>query len=330
MKNRQAICFELPATEKGALPDWLQCIPAPDVDGKVRGRDGRSWLFDQPELVLKGSPAKIIIDINHSTDLAAPKGLPAPSVGWIDGRALEVRNGGLGGQPNWNARGKAAIEGEDYGWLSPVFDYDVNGRITRLVRVSLCNAPNFDLALNTALLDPDFDDPQPENLPMKSLLKLLGLSETATEAEGVLALNALKSQHATALNTAQSTPDITKFVPRSEFDAVQQRALNAENKIADADKTKLAESIEAELDAAQTAGKITPAGREFYRATCSTQAGLAQFREFVKAAPAIVEPGAIVPPGKPPEKGTALNAAQKAVAESLGMSEAQFLKGVSA
>lgn len=329
-RNRQAICIQLPDAVEGKLPTSLQCIPAPDGDGKVKGRDGRWWFFDQPELVMRNSPDRIAIDINHSTDLAAPRGAESPAAGWIDGKALSLVDGALYGTPKWNARGKAAIEGEDYAFLSPVFDYDASNRIQRLLRVSLTNNPNFEgLALNAAVLDEDVDDNPPERLTMNALLLALGLPVTATEAEGLTALNALKATHQTALNAAQ-TPDLNKFVPRSEFDAVQNRALNAEKKIEESDKTKKDKEVEKELDEAQAAGKITPASREFYKATCAAEGGLEKFREFVKTTVPVVEPGSQGKDGKPPEKGTALNAAQKQVAESLGLTEAQYLKSVAA
>lgn len=326
-RNRQAICIELPAETKGKLPDALQCIPAPDSEGKVRGRDGRWWYFDQPELVMRNSPERIAIDINHSTDLAAPRGAESPAAGWINGKALELRDGALYGTPKWNARGQAAIEGEEYAFLSPVFDYDASGRIQRLLRVSLVNNPNFDIAINAAILDIDVDDPPPESLTMKLLLKELGLPETATEAEGIVALNALKAGHQTALNQAQATPDLARFVPRSEFEAVQTRALNAETAINEGKKAALIKEIDTELDAAQKDGKITPASREYFRATCLKEGGLEEFRAFVKTAVPVIEPGTTSDGGKPPEKGTALNATQEAVRKSLGMTVEEFLKG---
>ena len=327
-RNRLALCNELPEHGPGKVPSELKCIPAPDSDGKVRGRDGRSWFFDQPELVIRNSPDRIAIDINHSTDLAAPRGGESPAAGWINGRELEVREGAIWGPSRWNARGKAAIEGEEYAFISPVFDYDGAGRITRLVRVSLCNNPNLDLALNAPILDEDVDDLPPESLTMKSLLKALGLPETASEAEALVALNAMIANHQTALNAAK-TPDLQLFVPRADFESMQTRALNAETKISDDAKTAREKAVEQKLDAAQAAGKIVPSSREFYRATCMAEGGMEKFDDFIKTAPVIVEPGATIT-GAPPEDKTktALNAQQKSVADSLGLTEAEFLKGV--
>lgn len=328
-RNRLALCIELTEHGPGKVPSEIECIPAPDDDGKVRGRDGRSWFFDQPELVIRNSPDRITIDINHSTDLAAPRGGEAPAAGWINGRELEVRDGAIWGKPRWNKRGKAAVEDEDYYATSPVFDYDGAGRITRLVRVSLCNNPNLDLvALNTPILDEDVDDLPPESLTMKSLLKALGLPETASEAEGLVALNAMLTNHQTALN-ATKTPDLQLFVPRADFESMQTRALNAETKISDDAKTAREKAVEQKLDAAQSAGKIVPSSREFYRATCMAEGGMEKFDSFIKTAPVIVEPGATITGEPPADKAkTALNAAQKSVADSLGLSEAEFLKGV--
>lgn len=300
-------------------------MPPADADGKVRGRDGRSWLFDRPEAVLAASPDRIAVDINHSTDLAAPRGGEAPAAGWIAKNSLQVRDGAIYGKPAWNARGKAAIEGEEYAYLSPVFDYDAKGRVTRLVRVSLVNNPNFDLALNAEDVSDDAPTTDPEPQTMKTLLALLGLKDTATEAEAVTALNSEREQSKTALNAA-STPSLDKFVPRADFDAVQTRALNAERQLSEGNKAAREAEITKAIDEAVAAGKVAPASKEFYRATCQAEGGLEKFREFVKGAPTILEPGATVTGEAPGKDKTALNASQEEVRKSLGLSEEEFRK----
>ena len=119
-----------------------------------------------------------------------------------------------------------------------------------------------------------------------NLLDALGLGEAATEEQALGAVSALKGDLATARNRAE-TPDLAKFVPRGDYDAQVARALNAEQQLADQARATLDAEIAAEVDGAVKAGKVTPATADFYRAMCRTEGGLAQFREFLKAAPVL-------------------------------------------
>ena len=132
-----------------------------------------------------------------------------------------------------------------------------------------------------------------------------GLPETATEAEAVAKITALSSDLQAALNR-EKTPDLVKFVPRAEYDALSQRAMNAENALA-AEKTRQLEAqADQEIGAALAAGKITPATQEFYKRMCNSEEGLSSFREFVKAAPVLTKDSGLG--GKRPEGEAALNA----------------------
>ena len=46
-----ALCFQLPDLTDDALPEWLPMIPA----GTFAGRDGRSWVNNQPEAVISAT-----------------------------------------------------------------------------------------------------------------------------------------------------------------------------------------------------------------------------------------------------------------------------------
>lgn len=57
---------------------------------------------------------------------------------------------------------------------------------------------------------------------MKTLLAALGLAETATEAEGLAALSALKAQHSTSVAALKSQkPDPAAYIEVAAFSAVQ-------------------------------------------------------------------------------------------------------------
>ncbi|WP_397458200.1 phage protease [Pseudomonas asplenii] len=320
MKTRLALNTDLsalPSTE-GQPPEWIELIPTGPT---VTGRDGRTWLFDElaQQLVLAAFTERgidMVIDWEHSTEVAAPLGDPAPAAGWID--RLELRDGALWGHVTWTPRAGAQVVTREYRFVSPVFDYDDTfRRILRMVSVGLTNKPNLVLtALN--------HEQEPQKVAISlALAAALGVDSTATDEQAVAAVTQLKAT-ATARNNEQ--PSLDKFVPRLDYDQAVSRATNAEKAL----ETRKADDhkavVDAELDAALKAGKITPATVDYYRATCSEQAGLDRFREFVKAAPAVGNPSNLGE-RKPDGTSTALNAEEKTVAKMMGLTEEEFLKG---
>lgn len=286
LMHRIALNVDL-AASGDTPPEWPELLPAGPA---VEGRDGRTWLFDD---VAKASVlslftarnAHLPIDWEHATQLRAPKGEEAPAGGWIEG--LEIRNGTLVGKTAWTARAANQITAKEYRYLSPVFDYDpATGRIVRLVSAGLTNTPNLHLrALNS------------EETPMNRSAALvaaitgaLGLAATADDDAIATAINTVKTDRDTAqaLNTERA-PSLERFVPRADYDTLLARATNAENTIKDRDSAAHAAAVDAEIEAATKAGKITPATVDYHRATCSDQAGLERFRNFVKAAPTVAD-----------------------------------------
>lgn len=98
-----------------------------------------------------------------------------------------------------------------------------------------------------------------------ALLALLGLPETANEQEAITAATNL--QH--TAQAANSERDLAQFVPRADYDALTQRATNAEQALASHHKAQHQSTVDAEIQAALTASKITPATQENHRAACS-------------------------------------------------------------
>lgn len=320
MKTLLALNTDLstqPITD-GQAPDWVELIPA---GPSVTGRDGRVWLFDSgaQQLVLSSFTSRGIdvpIDWEHATQHRAPKGESAPASGWI--KQLEIRDGALWGNVAWNAEGSAQVANRQYRFLSPVFDYiESTGQIVRLVSAGLTNKPNFTLtALNQENPPTEFTDVKIS----AALLALLGLPETATEEQAITAATEL-SRTAQALNAEGS--DVKRFMPRADYDNVLARATNAEQALADHRAAEHTKAVDVEIQAALTAGKITPATADYHRASCSEQAGLERFREFVKAAPAVGEPSNLGE-RKPENVATALNAEQQAVCAQLGLDPVEF------
>ncbi|WHS58628.1 phage protease [Pseudomonas sp. G2-4] len=320
MKTQLALNTDLSAAvSDGQAPEWVELIPP---GPKVSGRDGRQWLFDEQAGLLvqssfTGRAIDLPIDWEHATQHRATKGEDAPAAGWI--KQLEIRNGGLWGLVDWTPRGANQVVNREYRFLSPVFDYESDStRIVRLVSAGLTNKPNFLLtALNQETL---------ENSPVKlspALLAALGLPETATEEQAIAATTQLKTT-AQAMNAER--PNLEQFVPRADYNALESRAINAEQALATQKKADHEKAVDALITAATQAGKITPATVDYHRAACQDETGLARFKAFVEAAP-VVAAASNLGERKPDNTATALNAEEQKVASLLGMSEAEFIKG---
>ena len=318
--NRAAINF---IEIDDQVPERVQLIPA----GAVIGRDGRSWVLDDPQQVVNRfieQGTELPVDIEHSTELRAPKGEPAPAAGWV--HQLDVIDGAIWGAVNWNETGRGLVGGKQYRYLSPVILYSPgDGSIRGLTSVALTNRPNLHLpALNFENTGSvpfgsgpanNKGDMAPEEEPMlKAVLAALGLPEDATEATAVNAVKELNTKLATAMN---AQPSLEKFVPRADYDQALTRATNAEQGLAEIRKAKLDSEIQAAIDGALATGKITPATVDYHRAQCSQEGGLERFAAFVAAAPAIGDPSGLdnkeLPAGK-----TAMNAEQARIAEMFG------------
>lgn len=305
--------------EEGSLPEWVELIPA----GRVVGRDGRSWNNSQPQGILAAFTAlamELPVDLEHSTELKAPKGEPAPAAGWI--RELADRDGAIWGRVEWNQLGQDLVAGRQYRYLSPVILFHPDsGIIAGLTSVALTNRPNLTLpALNhqTGIMDPK------ENPMLKVLLAALALPEDATQDQALTKIAGLKADLATAINRAEN-PSLEKFVPRSDYDAALARAANAEQAMDTLKKEQLEAAIESAIHTALKEGKITPATVDYHKAQCRQEGGLQRFADFCKAAPILGAPSGLG--GKqPPEETKALNAEEIAICSQLGLSEEEYRK----
>lgn len=311
---RFALHFEL-----SDVPGRVQLLP---VGPRIVGRDGREFLFDElsQQTVLDAyqrGAVKLPIDINHSTEFAAPKGGDSPARGWID--ALHVIDGALWGDVDWTDAGRASVGAREYRYLSPVFEFDTESmRVLRITSVALTNTPNLRLqALNS------------EQRTMRSALLLaaiagaLKLQQDASDDAIANAINALAADRERALNAQQ--PALDRFVPRADYDALVQRATNAETQLRERTTADHKAAVDDAIDRALKAGKITPATEQYHRATCAEVAGLARFKEFVAAAP-VIAPDTGQLDGKPKPTTTALNAEEQQVARSLGLTDEEFIK----
>lgn len=304
--NHTAFNTELPAS----APDWIELLPAgPDVVGD----DGRRWVFDQTAMasVLAAFARRVrpmVIDWEHATELRGSAGLEAPASGWIT--ELQDRGGALWGRVDWNARAAEQIRNREYRYISPVFTFQKSsGRIAEVVSAGLTNFPNLRL---TALNRESQDSHQEDDMPLKLIAKALGLDDGATADQILTAANSLKAKAEApampvalcrALGLAETaTPesavqivtglktqslDLTRFVPRADYELATNRANDAEAKL----KAQAAAQADAEIaglvDQAVKDGKVAPASKDFYLAACRQQGGVDEFKKFLGTAPVI-------------------------------------------
>ena len=161
----------------------------------------------------------------------------------------------------------------------------------------------------------------------KAICAALGLPETATEAEALVAISAMK----TSLNAAQPKPqgaDLAVYAPRTDLVAMQNRAEAAEKELAALNSAKLKAESEAAVDQAIKERKIAPASRAEYIALCSTREGLDSFGKIMASTPPVIGGTSQIPAGSqvPTHFHTSLNAEENTMAKSLGYSEEEWKK----
>lgn len=308
-----ALCFELPLGDSGALPEWIEIIPAGST---VRGRDNRSWQNPDPRAVISETQSRrvdVVVDWEHSTELKAPHGDAAPAAGWLTD--WDLRAGAIWARVQWTESGGKSVSSREYRYLSAVFKYNpATGEIRFIKSVGLTNSPN----LYVSALNRENQPKAPEETTMDlaKILAALRLSADASADQILTAINQIQQERDTALNQSK-TPDLSLFVPRGDYDAALARASNAEQALADRDATALNQQIDTAINQALESGKITPGTAEYHRQQCGTEGGLERFRQFVDAAPAIAPPSKL--PATPPSGGeTALNREQTQIAGIFG------------
>ncbi|HCZ9100915.1 TPA: peptidase [Klebsiella michiganensis] len=303
-----ALCFELPDLSDAStpLPEWLLMIPG----GTFTGRDGRSWVNDNPQAFIATSfrYPTLPFDIEHSTELLGPKGYEAPAYAWIDAMRV-TEDGSIEAHIEWTPDGEKAIRGKKYRYYSPAFRHISTGQITHLSSAGFTNKPNLYLpALNSENTMP---------LPVQ-IATALGLAETASVDDAVSAIQTIRNSEQTALNRAQN-PDLSKFIPLETHNLALNRAQTAEDRLKELDE-KAATAL---VDDAVTAGKVAPANRDMYLALCRSEEGRQQFTEFVKTAQPLVNQDPTK--GKESNNKTTLTDTELAMCRSMDLTPEEFL-----
>lgn len=214
-----------------------------------------------------------------------------------------------------NPVGAQKLKDREYKYYSPAYYYDpATRRITGLSSVGLTNKHNLDLPALNHSGEPPMD--------FKAIAAALGLKTGANESQIIAAINAIKSQHQTALNWAE-TPDPEKYVPIETHKLALNRAEQAEQTLAANKQAALKSEAEALIDQAVKDRKIAPANRDHYLALCRDEANLGSVQAMLEAAPKIIVDTAGLD-GDPAKQKTALNREESRVAALLGMTTQEF------
>ena len=275
-----ALNHELSALPEGdteaGVPHCVQLIPASRT-ALIQGRDGRAWHNSHPEAIVDAfnqRGADLPIDIEHSSELKAKQGEPAPAVGWI--KALEARDeGAIWGLVEWTEQGQQLIRDKAYRYLSPVFAFNAESQqILQLHSAGLTNQPNLPL---TALNQQQGENTMSLNI---ALCRALNLPEASTD-ETIIAT-------AQERFTETEPTSLEAMVPRADYDLALNRAQAAEAKVQHIEEEQQQAAIELAINQALEQGVITPATADYHRACCRQAGGLEQFQDFVSKAPKVV------------------------------------------
>ncbi|HAS3381352.1 TPA: hypothetical protein I6122_004006 [Vibrio cholerae] len=206
------------------------------------------------------------------------------------------------------------IEEKKYAFYSPAFGHDKeNGFIYTIESAGLTNNPNLNVpALNR----------QEENeMKLSQLIAAaLGLAETATEQDAVIAINSLKSEKDIALNRA-SNIDLNVAVPKETYQLALNRAETAEKAL----KAIQESEIDALVEDAIKAGKVAPANKEMFLGMCRAEGGIEQFKKFVETAPAIAT-NSKVTTTQTSVQADELDPEEIALCRKMGVTQEEYLK----
>ena len=334
----KSLC-KISLNEDGTPPDWIELVPP----GKVTALDGRQFDNAEPEKVVErfnARPIDIPIDWEHASESKAPKGERSPAAGWID--QLAVRAGSIWGHvKEWTTNGAADLSDKSYRYISPAFLHTKKGLVLDIVSAGLTNKPALGDLQALASMTPG----EPGETQMDpEFLASLNLPADATKADAMAAIRSLRSdgermaernagltdevktaQAETATARAEA-PDLEKFVPRADHDAVVAKCSAAETKLEAQATSAKDKEIEDLISTASQAGQIVPASVEFYKASCAQEGGIERFKKFLETAPPVGDVSALegAPAPGVVDAATA-TAAQMEIAANCGLSEEKFL-----
>jgi len=344
------------ATGSTGTPGRIQLLPFGEFESRDgRPGPGRKWRINDAQgikiaaaLNAIAAQTPIVIDYEHATLIAVPKGEVAPAAGWMN-RFDWLSGQGLFSDVDWTPRAKASIDAKELRYISPVLMSDPDtDEVTGVAFAALTNFPGLlgmdearvVSALNAfaATLTP----PTEKNLMDRNqLIALLGLAATATDADITNAITALRAKPGipgaliTALGLPATADEASAFNAVTALKTGSSQTLDVVSQLTTqvaALTTQLNEGkLTALVDGAIAAGKFGPAHRDML---------MNQGRTDFAALSAVIDKTAVIPgllgqAGSSEERDkkdnvTALSANQKLVAKKLGISEDAYLKQLQA
>lgn len=324
----------------GEVPEWIELLPASSAGGiRTFNGAGPYHVEDGPALVRASLNATrgLVVDENHATDLAAPKGGPAPARGWITD--LEARaDGSIWGKVEWTETGRALLSDRAYRGISPAITHDKQGRILSILRASLTNTPN--LRGLTPVLN------QETPMDLAKLAEKLGLAADANEDAILGAIGKLQEPQTalqseiTALGTAFGVSGDTATIltgvkakanaQPAEITALQSQLAEVTTTLNNLTTAGKREKAEAFVDGAIKAGRVgVKPSRDRFIALHMQNA--AEAEGIISGMPILGHSHVSdLPPVDAGGVQTALNSEQSQAARLLGIPAADYLKTLNA
>lgn len=311
------------AAGKTTPPSEFRIFPA----GEIESHHGRFSFSPASSRRVMESAKKYgndySIDYQHGMFalLSANPAESAKAAGWFK---PEIRDGSLWAtQVSWTPKATEMLSNREYRYISPAFDFDEKKEIHLLRNVALTNVPaifNLEplLASWTSAGEPEEEEEHPT---MKTLLALLGLAETASEAEAMAKLSQLQTPMTELLSFTgkPAAGDALAVIKAWKAAADSVPAMHAE-----LSQLKTA-AVDVERDALIADGKKRGVVPPAYEPVLKTME-LSQLKEFLKVAVPVH-----APKGKEASDGTiletvALSQQERDVGKLLGVTDEQMAK----
>lgn len=219
--------------------------------------------------------ADVPIDYEHKMlDWLAPAE-DMKAAGWF---TPEVRDGDLWAvNVRWTSKAAAHLRDGEWRYMSPAFTTGEDGRIVELINVALTNLPATHqlealVAASARALAQETNPAPPEKgtPTMKNVLIALGLSESASEADAIVALSRLRDGTAQdkqiaaqvlSIADAKTIEEAIGKVAAYRDEAAKVSKLSA--RVVELESGLRKKEVEAIVGEKVTAGFLTPANRDF-------------------------------------------------------------------